>query len=528
MDRREFLNRLVLGTGSLTTSATFFERLAAQPAGRADYAFAGKYKMEDILRDPKIAEEFLSKFFYWGGKFHEAAIHPELGVTYDGIERDLWTGRLKGVRNWSAASKEAIHIAMLAIALKGDERAKTFVSPDAPAKAEKTALDILTKKIATYEQFNKDFPGYGGFLPWFKSVREAGRWKIVPTDDWKNRVPGLDPAEQWASMKYLIWVLKQKGHQELAARSLAYVKMMGKNSVMIFYDGNGGIRAEASIRNIKAQPRPENYFNVRPDYLLDDPYEGELMAVMIDLYGDLDAKQKDLIWERKRKKLVSVEYMTPKGPLTVERAWVGSNHEPWKFSLGMPYDKAPTAWALFLNGQKARSWDSSEKGIPGLFASTHRPQRTLVEDFDYISPLGVPFIASEANVRQDIVAPYAAGPMIRATATSGAVGIGASWLWIMAKASFVQTPFGTADGIFVDGTGIPGGILTWDGNIYHLAHILGGIDNTEALKEEGKLQAFIDRIEGEYKLAFPTIKGRDIPFAAPSTKAPAAKQPPTE
>jgi len=43
-------------------------------------------------------------------------------------------------------------------------------------------------KLQTYLQFNKTFPGYGGFLPWFL----ANGTEIRPTLDWVNRVPGLD------------------------------------------------------------------------------------------------------------------------------------------------------------------------------------------------------------------------------------------------------------------------------------------------------------------------------------------------
>jgi hypothetical protein len=46
----------------------------------------------------------------------------------------------------------------------------------------------LTKKIATYEDFNKRYPGYGGFFPWITSNGS----NVGPTPDWVNRVPSLD------------------------------------------------------------------------------------------------------------------------------------------------------------------------------------------------------------------------------------------------------------------------------------------------------------------------------------------------
>lgn len=50
------------------------------------------------------------------------------------------------------------------------------------------ALDMLKKKIATYEKFASDYPGYGGFLPWV-SVTKLG---VTPTWDWTTGVPSLD------------------------------------------------------------------------------------------------------------------------------------------------------------------------------------------------------------------------------------------------------------------------------------------------------------------------------------------------
>ena len=42
--------------------------------------------------------------------------------------------------------------------------------------------------MTSYEKFNREYPGFGGFLPWFLNQNAGMR----PTDDWQNRVPGLD------------------------------------------------------------------------------------------------------------------------------------------------------------------------------------------------------------------------------------------------------------------------------------------------------------------------------------------------
>lgn len=60
---------------------------------------------------------------------------------------------------------------------------------------------------------------------------------------------------------------------------------MARNSVKIFYEGNGKIRAVASIEDIKKSVEENTYTNQAGDYFLDDPYEGELFAWIMHLFG---------------------------------------------------------------------------------------------------------------------------------------------------------------------------------------------------------------------------------------------------
>ena len=65
---------------------------------------------------------------------------------------------------------------------------------------------------------------------------------------------------------------------------------------------------------------------------LDDPYEGELLAVFIDLFSEWSRDEdRDQIWVVKRPLLQSVDYETPKGKITVQRGWWFSSHEQWKY-----------------------------------------------------------------------------------------------------------------------------------------------------------------------------------------------------
>ena len=83
---------------------------------------------------------------------------------------------------------QALQIMVYAHAIAGDPRAALFVSGQSPSDAPGIAAAILTKKLQTYLAFNKTYPGFGGFLPWFL----ANETTLQPTSDWVNRVPALD------------------------------------------------------------------------------------------------------------------------------------------------------------------------------------------------------------------------------------------------------------------------------------------------------------------------------------------------
>jgi len=139
--------------------------------------------------------------FYQPGVSYDA----ETGLTFDGHPIDRATGELAGApRNWSAASKESLHIILLAKAISGDPVARGLVTPDPadPKKAVDRALDVLSRKIATYRRFDERNPGFGGFLPWFK----VAGGELAPMDGWSDRVPGLDNGQlAWSLQSERTW-----------------------------------------------------------------------------------------------------------------------------------------------------------------------------------------------------------------------------------------------------------------------------------------------------------------------------------
>lgn len=79
---------------------------------------------------------------------------------------------------------------------------------------------------------------------------------------------------------------------------------MANNSIKVFYEGNGKIRAATSISDIRKSVDENTYTNRISDCTnfdvpcyLDDPYEGELFAWMMYLMAPwADSKERDNIW----------------------------------------------------------------------------------------------------------------------------------------------------------------------------------------------------------------------------------------
>jgi hypothetical protein len=130
--------------------------------------------------DPRSAE-FLQCMAFFEGRILGAAFWPDVGMTKDGCFVD--GSNVVSCHEFSAPSKESLHLGVLAHAVYGRGEARLFVlAPTCMANntpmlecfalalqtGEGVALTMLEKKMSAIEQFNEDFPGFGGYLPWFK------------------------------------------------------------------------------------------------------------------------------------------------------------------------------------------------------------------------------------------------------------------------------------------------------------------------------------------------------------------------
>jgi hypothetical protein len=421
------------------------------------------------------------------------------GMSYDGHGVDFETGELRGApRNWSAASKESLHLILLIQALQGKAPAVAALGAD--------PLPVLEAKVVAYERFDARYPGFGGFLPWYEI--QAG--EAHPLKDWQDRVPALDNGQLGWSLYLATHELRRAGHAQLARRYEAQLARMKENAVRVFFDPEARkIRGVARLLRPSSVPVESNAYGTK-GYFIEDPYEGILMAHFMDLFGDWRARPADreAFWARPLRRLIRWERHG--AALTVEQAWVGSSHEQWGFLI-LPYRDVPLADRLFLNFQRARTWDAARRGWPGLRASTHRPVRGEGALEEYVSFLGVEGLGREASLPDPIFAPYAAFPLALADRA-----VFSAWLKRMLEAPGMWGPYGIGESFAPGGARAP--LLTWDGKALPLIASMGGVvdDVRAALKRDGLYEAFLARVRADYdRLGAAKLEGESLPFSLP-------------
>lgn len=264
-----------------------------------------------LSTNEKIIDEYLSNVMKWEGQFAQPGIgyDAKSGYTYDGHPLNYTTGGLYGEPHlFSAPSKESIHMGVLALALSGNKHALEFTGGFVKT------MEILTLKVAGYNKFNEDYPGFGCFTPWVGF--DANRGTFDPLESWSKpyyKVPSLDNGEWFWSLYAISDILNTKykaTYPDLAKQYASIVQCQKDSAKMIFYRGEGKVSATAYILDAKKAPTPENYIHC--DGYLDDPYEGETMTVLMYLFSSWDTPQeRDYLWQYKRKLFQKVDYVIP-------------------------------------------------------------------------------------------------------------------------------------------------------------------------------------------------------------------------
>lgn len=491
-----------------------------------------------------LAEQFSLEFARSvGHTFHQpgVAYDDKTGITLDGHPIDFESGGKLGVkRDWTAASKEAPHICLLALALQNGASAnavaRAFVSPDNPDQAPAKAKELLEKKLIVLEDFAARNPGYGNWLPWVKVgtryVDYHWMYGLTEADGWQGKLPALDNGELGLAILMAEGIARDAGETELADRLKAYADRLKETVAQIFFDPSLNlVRGVTRVAFPSLAPDdPAQGYQIDGTYCLGDGYEGELMELFITLFGSLSPNQVDALWAYKQTneavRRTAIDIAAGTNTFAVEQGYRFSSHEMWA-RLQFPYLDDQRLRRLFVNGEKARTRYSAAHSIPGLMAAAARPCARN-EAGDYESRYGVPDAGRETGTLVTAVAPYAAFTTILADRRAGS-----AWLDSMLDAHRAQGPHGVSDSLATDGSGY-GPVVTCDGNLLLvLAYAIEdeyrrhGQHPMRDIIGDSLYQVASGYLTTLYSNAFPALyqsggalAGEELPFASPAGVVP--------
>lgn len=453
------------------------------------------YGQTGILDDP---EPLISDMLYWEGRFARPGIghNTANGMTYDGTLLNFTTGlelpNRAGLHNFSAASKEALHVMVLAHGLAAHPAAARFLSPAAVEQTPDIAFALMKQKLETYLAFNASYPGFGGYLPWYNNTFAD----IEPTNDWVDRVPALDNGELVWAVYAAVEVLSSSSRddfQDLGRQWQVWLDYTKDHAAEIFYRGDGIVCAVTALNQTLFPNDVSQNYTCEGTGVLDDPYEGELFAWWLYFFGGLSPSEKEAIWTAKRPKLESVEYqMGDTGPITVQKGFWFSSHEQWKV-LEMPYHDIEIVKRVYTNAERARTCNSVAKGIPGMYASVNNVTNvTTGEIIGYISNAGIPSISNQTEQELDVITPYAVFPTLMVEGKIGRA-VGMAWWWNMVMGKKIQNPYGSTESERTDGTAVSS-FVSWDSKITTVVALFGGVGDLvrDKMMRDGIYEEFLE------------------------------------
>jgi hypothetical protein len=503
--------------------------------------FALNFDCADFLTNASAAPAFLLDYARGQSAFASPGVglDEETGLTFDGHPLDYASGQPAGSPHaFSAASKESVHVALLALSLRGSEVASAAVGGAAASAA------VAARKLASYSAFNASRPGYGCHLPWFLTP------SMAPAADWASppRVPALDNGELAWAVFALADALGAASEADpslapLAAGWGAWFTCMAASAKPVFYAGGGRVAAVVAIANVSLPPVANTYTN-SGGYFLDDPYEGEAFTVLLDLFAPLSPAERAQLWAAKRAKLQSVAYSSAGagGRVTAQRGWWFSAHENWKAAL-LPYAEVPAAARVLRSTERARSWWGADSASPGLLASANdvAAMGSRVPP-GYVSAAGVEALAFQGGAyRRDVLAPYGAWMLLLHNASAGAC-----WLRNVLAAPRAQGPLGATEAVAANGSLISP-LATWDTTMTPVLAGAGGVGGWvgAALRRlppgappaagwelggargpgPSAFDQFYATLGGEYAASFPEVEGESLGYGLPAASVPAGLPP---
>lgn len=469
--------------------------------------FADSFDWSRLVSDKEVQDAYLTQVLKWDGHFAS----PGYGIDNNGITRDKVAvdsaGRLVARSGFTWGSKESLHIGMLALVVTRRPLAWNWMhGAHNEAQARSMALDRLKNIMDKYEQYHAVYPGCGGFLPINEiSVDQTG-FRLHAS---QVQLPGIDSGQFAWSMYGASIALAGAGFPALARRYQAYVDVLRLSAKTLWLvPERNHLAAMVEVLDVQ---KPFSVENRWQSGRLQDPYEGELMIMWIDLMSEWGPRDnRNLIWrgvKRHQKPLNYTDSRLPNGPITVQRGWRFSAHEQWKY-LVLPYTENDKVAQILRNGEKARTWNSYLHNVPGLFASCYAPAQTSQDDGSmslFVDTLGVPSLSMGfVESPQRVVAPYAAFPL-----TLVDRGLGLAWHRSMAARPSMQGSLGVVDASSIEPNPRPSLTYSWDAKVTFDLAALGGLGPLigQAFNQVPERRRRFEEIISSQHSAFATLSG---------------------
>lgn len=494
---------------------------ARAQAKAAKPRFPFNHTVDSVLRDPAAAKAFVNDYLDHEAPFFAKARDAKTGLAFDGVDLDPKTLELSGYRRLTATSKECTDVAVMAKMLTGHPLASRLIgSGDVRAEV----LAILGRKIDSYERFDREYPGYGGFMPW---IRIGADGSLGPANEhWEHNVPSLDNGEWMFTLLALEHVLRQQGETVLADRYKAWNERLARSVRRVFWDEEKrAVRVQAKISDIR-DPNA-TYESHTGDAFIRGPHgvhEGAMILHYMSLYANPGLSPEDVkhLWSETRMEPVEHKHGT-----TWQGYW-GSPHEEWEFAI-MPKRDQPEWAQLFRIRQKIRTQDAVERHKPGFGASINAPVSGPQESTSvpYAGDHGIPSIAYSTTTDYPFYAIYGVFTLLLEQADSPVHREGVAWLLNTLRAREAVTSMGAGESVNNDGTrSAP--LKTIDGSHLNWLGLMGGLcdEVRDRMKADGTYDQYQAILREEYRETFPNPLNEPSGFAAPQVSVP--WQPPAE
>ena len=480
-----------------------------QPSLSCRFAAQPEWQNGSALWSSSLAQEaYVAAMLLRDGKFATTG-H---GITAAGLTCDHVNVNANGSPGrralYTAASKESLHIGMLALVVEEIPLSWHWMDgATSPADAADAAIARLKTIASSYESHVQQCPGCGGFVAW-KGVGDLG-WK--PHHD-GDSLPAVDNGQLAWSMVAAQAALEERGEAATAARYSTLVATMARAAPILFRTPDGSVAMTALVHRVNV---PVSVQNVAHTGVLCDPFEGELMIMFLDLLCGLDEGARRSLWSSHPCGYGATWFSDRRLPasrsITVQTGWRFSTHELWKY-LVLPYLDNPTVHALVLNGERARTWDAALRGRPGLFASAYVRADNAAARPEYEDTMGVQAISKPFSPTPDAklsVTPYAAFALVLVDR-----GAGLAWHRAMLARPLMQSTLGSLDSSALDGTGRVATIYSWDSKVTFNLAALGGLGPLlrRHLVQVGRLARF-EELVANHHARYATLSGTDNPIA---------------